>query len=405
MPNRTKPQRISLRAVIIFAFLFAFGYLLRFYFFPAKFFDYTMFLNKWYLLLQKNGFSAFSQPFSDYTYLYLYYLYFLAKFDINSLYGIKFLSIIFDSGLAILTYRILRMNSSQLKSLAGSVTVFLLPTCFTNGAIWGQCDSIYTFFLLLSVYFLLKRQGLKACLAFSLAFSLKLQSVFILPTYALLFLFPQKRAEYNIKKWYFLLPPAIYIIIALPTLFAGNSPSYVFLFKTFYNQIHGYTDLTLNAPTIWAFFSKEYMHPIVPFLSLPGIVAISFLFYTLFLSSKNNHDEILPLVILTLTTLSIFLLPRMHERYFYFSDIFSVVIAYYYWKPALFLASACIITASFTTYCNVLFGTSATSIKTLTLLMALAILILISTMLQIRWNNHLAKKALYRENKGSTLQN
>ena len=50
-----------------------------------------------------------------------------------------------------------------------------------NGIYWGQCDIIYTFFLLVFFWFSLRRMPSAAACAFGLAFAFKAQSVFLAP--------------------------------------------------------------------------------------------------------------------------------------------------------------------------------------------------------------------------------
>ncbi|KXK11697.1 MAG: hypothetical protein UZ14_CFX002002665 [Chloroflexi bacterium OLB14] len=57
-----------------------------------------------------------------------------------------------------------------------------------NSTGWGQIDSLYTSFLLLCVYFLLKEKPFYAMLMFGVAFSFKSQSVFLLPFLGIMFL-------------------------------------------------------------------------------------------------------------------------------------------------------------------------------------------------------------------------
>ena len=85
------------------------------------------------------------------------YNYFLALFSylpIRDLYLIKWLSILFD---VILAWGVLRLvglyRESAAAKLTGFFLTFFLPTVILNGALWGQCDSIYAAFAVWALYF------------------------------------------------------------------------------------------------------------------------------------------------------------------------------------------------------------------------------------------------------------
>ena len=57
----------------------------------------------------------------------------------------------------------------------------LLPTVFMNSSWWGQMDAIFTAFLVWTVYFLLERRNLWACLFGGIALGVKFQPLFFAP--------------------------------------------------------------------------------------------------------------------------------------------------------------------------------------------------------------------------------
>ena len=66
--------------------------------------------------------------------------------------------------------------------------VLFLPTVIVNSSMWGQCDSIYAAFGLLALYFALRDKYVLSVALAAVAFSFKLQIIFLLPIYAV-FLF------------------------------------------------------------------------------------------------------------------------------------------------------------------------------------------------------------------------
>ena len=65
------------------------------------------------------------------------------------------------------------------KPLAASAMLLLMPTVFLNSAAWGQVDSIFTTWMLVSVGLVLARRPGWASVAFGLALSLKPQAIFL----------------------------------------------------------------------------------------------------------------------------------------------------------------------------------------------------------------------------------
>lgn len=76
--------------------------------------------------------------------------------------------------------RELRPASRWWPVLVGGL-ILLLPTVVMNSSAWGQCDAIYASLSLGSLFFLLRRRPWLACALFGLAFAFKLQAIFLLP--------------------------------------------------------------------------------------------------------------------------------------------------------------------------------------------------------------------------------
>ena len=73
----------------------------------------------------------------------------------------------------------------QKDSAAAKITAFLLalalPTVWLNSAYWGQCDVVFTSLCIGMAYGVLKGKGNLAAVFWALAFSFKLQAIFVLP--------------------------------------------------------------------------------------------------------------------------------------------------------------------------------------------------------------------------------
>ena len=89
---------------------------------------------------------------------------------IRDLYLIKLLSIFFDVLLAWGGMRLVsRLTDSPLRRIGCFFTILLLPTVFLNGAVWGQCDSIYVALAVLALADALEEHPVRAMVLLALS--------------------------------------------------------------------------------------------------------------------------------------------------------------------------------------------------------------------------------------------
>jgi Gpi18-like mannosyltransferase len=192
----------------------------RLYSLPKISLDMEAGLFKWYGFILKRGFvNAFKEDFALYTppYLYLLALTTLVDGIVSRVTLIKLISILFDVVSAFYVYKIvcIKYPLGRAPWLAAALA-WALPTVILNSSYWGQCDSIYTAFLLACVYFLLTERPVWAMFFFSVAFAFKLQAIFLLP---FLGVYTLRR---KIPWLSFALIPITYIILSIPTIWAGR---------------------------------------------------------------------------------------------------------------------------------------------------------------------------------------
>ena len=296
--------------------------------------DMRHFLIDWYDQLAKGGFAALKDPFSNYTPPYLYLLYLATKTAhfFPKIIAIKLISIGFDFLNAFLIYKILRIRFPQgAVAWIGASAFLLLPTVILNSAYWGQCDAIYSFFALASVYFLMKEQPLSAMIFLGISFSFKAQAIFLAPLVLLLVL---KR---KIPWLYLGIVPAMYMLMMIPAVLTGRP--LLNLLKIYIGQEEKYSALSSHAPNWYLFFPKSLNNHTTELLGL-AITAIVVLAWTMIY--QQRFKKITPQVILLCAMMSValipFFLPKMHERYFYLADVTSYLMAFYFpwgWVLAL----------------------------------------------------------------------
>jgi Gpi18-like mannosyltransferase len=183
-------QHLLVYAVI--AVMFVLALVLRIALYPIKTSDYTIFVSQWYDFIKTHrGFAALKYNFANYNVPYLYLLALCTYLPIPQLIAIKTLSVVFDGVLGLFTYLIVRLRYRPVyAALLGALVIVWAPTIIINSSAWGQCDAIYAAFCLGSLYFLLKERPAWACVFFALALSFKLQAIFFSPV---LLILPLKR--------------------------------------------------------------------------------------------------------------------------------------------------------------------------------------------------------------------
>jgi len=277
---------------------------------------------EWYGYIVKHGFASFKNDFSVYTPPYLYLLWLAEHFRniISPEVAIKLIPLPFDLLSAFVVYKIARIQFPKGNIPMLAATGFLcLPTVIANSSLWGQIDSLYTSFLLLCFYFLVERKIFWAMLSFGVAISIKAQAIFLMPFLGILFLKKQIR-------WYsFLLIPLVYLAVGLPAVYAGRSwQSYLTLY---FGQLEHFEELAKTAPNLYIFIPLKYYHPVLEIgLTIFVLVMLAWAWInwkTTFPYGKRQ----LALTALASVTLVPFLLPKMHDRYFYPADALSFVTA------------------------------------------------------------------------------
>ena len=117
-----------------------------------------------------------------------------------------------------------------------------------------------------------------------------------------------------------------------------------------------YSSLTLNAPTVYQWFLQgDFLtfSRIGILFSASAICAFIFLVYKKRGEVSGDHIIKISFALLSMVP---FFLPRMHERYFFPTDIFSIVYAYYF--PRYFFIPIGMQIISFFSYGPFLFGNS-----------------------------------------------
>ncbi|MFQ7451875.1 MAG: glycosyltransferase 87 family protein [Flavonifractor plautii] len=210
--------------------------------------DYQMFLSQWAAAFRDGGgFAAVKLPIGNYNAPYLYFLAAISYLPIPDLYLIKLFSILFDVVLAWGGFRLVRhfAPESPNRPLLCFCLLLLLPTVILNGAFWGQCDALYGALTLHALACALERRNRSSLLLLGIAFSFKLQTVFVLPLWG--GLWSLRRVRFRELLWF----PAAYAATCVPALLLGKPLGDIL--GVYLGQAAEYSGyLNLNAPNMYA---------------------------------------------------------------------------------------------------------------------------------------------------------
>jgi len=219
-----------------------------------------------------------------------------------------------------------------------------------DGACWGQCDSVYVFFIVLSLYLLATDRPARSAVALAVAFAFKLQTIFFFPV-VLLGLIHKKYKLRHAAVFF-----AAYVATMIPALIAGKP--FVEALMVYANQSMGqyYDRLTYGAPTLYMFFPmmdfstgqtfkwmryipgidgegvNPYLNPdLYPDLQHAALYACVVLVLLAVVYWLTHYKEITPDMMLDFAVFCAiflpFVMPKMHERYFFLADVLAVLYA------------------------------------------------------------------------------
>lgn len=190
-----------------------------------------------------------------------------------------------------------------------AVATLFLPCVFSNSATWQQCDSIYTFFSLAALYYLLKEKYSVAFIAYGISFCFKLQAIFLLPLFVLLYIVDKKFSIFN-----FLWIPVSYLVLGLPAIIAGRPALDVY--SIYIEQTAEYGTMAFNTVNGYNLISDQYQLYHKPAFLMTTMLFVAAAVWCCRYRNHMDSRRILYVTIWILWTCAMFL-PAMHERYNY----------------------------------------------------------------------------------------
>lgn len=277
--------------------------------------DFAVYYYPWLDHLQAVGpIAAFREPFANYSPPYLYLLAAVSLLPVPQLMMVKLLALL---ALAWLAYAVRRlcvtMDAGDPK--AAAIFVLCLPTVIFNGPGLGQCDGFWVAPCLLALASAAEKRTAWMAAWAGIAFAFKPQALLLFPLFAVVAIQQKEwRAPF--------LPPIIYLLAIAPAAIVGWPISDLLLV---YGR-QAASDFLGNAPNFWAIpLSLGYSGSLlIGYVGAAFAAAACFLY---FLRRELDRDTLLCAALLG-ALLFPFLLPRMHERYFFLADVLAFVLAY-----------------------------------------------------------------------------
>lgn len=320
-------------------------------FLPAFEYDQNAF-RFWSKYLAENGLSEFysSDFFTSNPVGWLYFLYLIGSFVVNFIPSLFDNKIYFDlllklpanfadiiTGL-IIYFLIFKNRQSQNLALLGFSLYTLNPVTLFNSAVWGQYDALPTLFLIIALVFLVfKKVPELAFIMFTLAWTLKPQSIYLAPVLIIFLLlnFKPLRIVYS-----FVLSLITLILIYLPFFPDNPIQGIISVNSGSANLFDCTTCFNLN---FWGILGN-WKSDGIKFLEIPyliwGIVLYSVSLLAVLLIPKFKQKFKTPYIFLT-SSLAILVfttfLTRMHERYSYPFFAFFLISCFFLKKKIFYV--------------------------------------------------------------------
>jgi Gpi18-like mannosyltransferase len=285
--------------------------------------DMQTFLEPWLdTILAKGRIGAFAEPFSNYTppYLYLLSLFSLLVGLLSKYSVIKLLALFGALLLGAATLRLIRVAGASAAQPSLALWVMLLPSVILNVGM-GQCDAFWAAACVMAVTSAIERRPVAMLVWFGVGIAFKAQAIFLAP-----FILQSLLAERTpFRLWP--LPGLVYALAMLPAILVGWP---LFHAATVYLRQAAWGETFIgNAANPWSFV--HYLAPAggMDWLWLGYLAALAAAGLYLFAFRGGGRDPRRLVALALLATMIVpFLLPKMHERFFFLADILSFVMVF-----------------------------------------------------------------------------
>ena len=279
--------------------------------------DYENYLAGWMTQLSSGSFSEVMRAqIGEYNVLYQYLLFLCARLPVSGLLAVKAVSLLGD---AFLCWGLGRLAGKK-NGMPAFIAALLLPSILLNGSMFAQCDSLYAAAAVWALVFALEERHCASAVCFALSLAFKLQAVFLFPILPVLWMAKKLRLS-DIPVFIGTL-----LLTMLPALLGGKSIGAILGY--YVGQTGLYTGLTYGAPTLFGLLNTTGLD-VYAYGRLGILLAMGCALLVMMQGLRHCHEgsEALLHTALLVSTLVVFFLPRMHERYFYLPVVLSLAMA------------------------------------------------------------------------------
>jgi Gpi18-like mannosyltransferase len=312
--------------------------------------DVAVFYLRWYEhIVQCGRWASLEGSYANYSPPYLYILSLISFLNgkIAPIVLIKLAQVPGMIAASWLFWSICRkLGCSQKRSLLGAWIVLVAPEVFQNTLLWGQCDMLHTACLLLMLRLLLAKRAGWAMAALGMALAFKLQAIFVGAAVAAMFL------SGEVPLWSSLCVPAAYVAMMVPAQLAGRPwRQLLLIYSQQYDSQEDIAKSVANPYQLIYHLSERHAH--FYRMALYGaffltVVATIGLIMFLGRSKWRLRGDRLILAMAAALLISPYLLPKMHDRYFFAGDVMVLLLMMLrpnLWPPAAMLQVSAFITA------------------------------------------------------------
>jgi dolichyl-phosphate-mannose-protein mannosyltransferase len=319
----------------------------------------------WAGMLASGGLSHFYQEgvFSDYPPGYMYVLYMVGV--LRSVFSIPFESpwftlllklpaIAADTMIAGLLYRWCKEHLRQGIAIVIALSFWLSPAILINSAAWGQVDSFFMLWILISLRYLEKWKLEKASALYAFAILVKPQALLLGPIFLVALV---KRRSWPVFGRSVLYGLLVLAVLSFPFLIY-KGPFY--LFELYFGTLASYSYASLNAYNLMALFGGNFVSTSSA-LALGtykqwGVILLFLVYaYAVWLLWRSRKKEgAYSLIALFLFAAVFIVSTKMHERYLFYALPLALLCFLYFQKRWLLYVYAALSVTSFVNVLHVL---------------------------------------------------
>ena len=291
----------------------------------------------WAKYLRQHGlFEAYNNPEINYHPVLVYFIDAFSflhwrTIDYTSINWLKVPTAVFDWGIIFIGLKLMQKHKINLQ---WALLLAFNPAFWYNTVIWGQFDSIWVFFTLLSFYLADKGKFYHSTVAFLFAINTKIFALFFLPF--LILIWSRLKPDTNLSKtrFHFYQEDSIgaivvkYILLQIFILlpFLGNTQYTIT--QIIQRSTEYYNSVSRNAYNVWYYF---FDNPVISAdtnllaLAIIGfIIVYIIILYYIFIKPSSLRGRVWEGAALISLIFFLFL-TRMHERYAHAALVFSFI--------------------------------------------------------------------------------